>query len=247
MIITKKALARRMFLRGLGAAVALPLLDAMVPAATLLARTPARGPVRFGAIYLPNGVAMPSWTPAAEGSAFEITPILKPLEPDDPRYIAFYNDAALTSADPIASLARTIEWSPLESKQLFSGFRGTGKSTELRRLRKMRSAGDNTRVVLCNMEEYLNLTTPVDISDFLVSVAGAFSDELQRDRDARDPALGHRARAGRSHRRSRLIRIHCAPNPWASGGPLMPCPGGGRFSGPTPAAGTRTDRRSNRI
>ncbi|MCG8419244.1 MAG: hypothetical protein MJE77_15020 [Proteobacteria bacterium] len=115
----------------------------------------------------------------------------QPLEPDDPRYIAFYNDAALTSADPIASLARTIEWSPLESKQLFSGFRGTGKSTELRRLRKMLSAGDNTRVVLCNMEEYLNLTTPVDISDFLVSVAGAFSDELQRDRDLLGEDMQH--------------------------------------------------------
>jgi hypothetical protein len=107
----------------------------------------------------------------------------QPLEPDDPRYIHLYEDESLTSADPIAALAKTIEWNPIESKQLFSGFRGTGKSTELRRLRSILSKSPATKVVLCNMEEYLNLTTPVDISDFLVSVAGAFSDELHRDPD----------------------------------------------------------------
>jgi hypothetical protein len=105
----------------------------------------------------------------------------QPLEPDDPRYIHLYEGESLTSGDPIAALAQTIEWNPIESKQLFSGFRGTGKSTELRRLRSMLSKSPATRVVLCDMEEYLNLTTPVDISDFLVSVAGAFSDELRRD------------------------------------------------------------------
>ena len=81
MIITKMALSRRTFLRGAGAALALPLLDAMVPAATLLAQTAANAPTRFSAIYLPNGVAMPAWTPAREGAAFELSPILKPLEP----------------------------------------------------------------------------------------------------------------------------------------------------------------------
>ena len=81
MIITKMALPRRTFLRGLGATLALPFLDAMVPATTVLARTPANAPTRFGALYLPNGIAMPSWTPATEGAGFELTPILKPLEP----------------------------------------------------------------------------------------------------------------------------------------------------------------------
>jgi hypothetical protein len=61
--------------------VALPLLDAMVPAATALAQTPARPIHRFQAIYAPNGMAMPFWTPAAEGPGFELTPILTPLAP----------------------------------------------------------------------------------------------------------------------------------------------------------------------
>jgi hypothetical protein len=81
MIITKMALARRTFLRGLGTTLALPLLDAMVPASTLLANTPAKAPTRFGALYLPNGIAMPAWTPATEGAGFEFSQILKPLEP----------------------------------------------------------------------------------------------------------------------------------------------------------------------
>jgi hypothetical protein len=101
----------------------------------------------------------------------------EPLEPDDPKYIDFYEAGELAAADPIQALATTIEWSG-ESKQLFSGFRGTGKSTELRRLRKKLQAHGNTKVVLCDMEDYLNLTTPVDISDFLISAAGAFSDAL---------------------------------------------------------------------
>ncbi len=81
MMITKRALPRRTVLRGLGAAVALPLLDAMVPAATLLAQTAARPVHRFQGIYAPNGMAMPYWTPATEGTGFALTPILRPLGP----------------------------------------------------------------------------------------------------------------------------------------------------------------------
>src|SRR5579864_9693198 len=81
MIVTKKAIDRRTVLRGLGVSVALPLLDAMVPALTAFQRTAARPVNRFGAVYVPNGMMMRQWTPEAEGSAFEFTPILKPLEP----------------------------------------------------------------------------------------------------------------------------------------------------------------------
>ena len=81
MTITKRALPRRSVLRGLGATVALPLLDAMVPAATALAQTAAHPVTRFQAIYVPNGMAMPYWTPAAEGTGFALTPILAPLAP----------------------------------------------------------------------------------------------------------------------------------------------------------------------
>jgi Protein of unknown function (DUF1552) len=81
MFITKKHLPRRTFLRGMGATVALPLLDAMVPARTLLAKTAASPASRLGFVYLPHGAIMDKWTPATEGAGFEFSPILKPLEP----------------------------------------------------------------------------------------------------------------------------------------------------------------------
>jgi len=81
MMIAKKAIPRRTLLRGLGATLALPLLDSMVPAMTALARTPAKAINRFGVVYVPNGMIMPSWTPTAEGAGFEITPTLAPLAP----------------------------------------------------------------------------------------------------------------------------------------------------------------------
>ena len=80
MMITKKAIPRRTILRGLGAAVALPLLDAMVPAASALANTPAAPKPRFGFIYAPHGSIMSQWTPPQEGTGVELSPILKPLE-----------------------------------------------------------------------------------------------------------------------------------------------------------------------
>src|SRR5688500_8096671 len=81
MIITRKAIPRRTMLRGLGATLALPLLDGMVPALTALQRT-AAGPVtRFGVMYIVNGMVMQKWTPAAEGAAFEFTPTLSALAP----------------------------------------------------------------------------------------------------------------------------------------------------------------------
>jgi hypothetical protein len=81
MIITRKAIPRRMMLRGIGASLALPLLDGMVPALTALAQTPARPINRFGVIYIVNGMIMKDWTPAAEGAAYELTPTLGALAP----------------------------------------------------------------------------------------------------------------------------------------------------------------------
>ena len=81
MMITKKAIPRRTALRGIGAALALPLLDGMVPALSALSTTAAKPVVRFGAVYVPNGMVMQNWTPAADGTAFEITPTLQPLAP----------------------------------------------------------------------------------------------------------------------------------------------------------------------
>lgn len=80
MIVTKKHLPRRTFLRGLGTTLALPLLDSMVPA--LSAYNSAAKPVlRLGFVYHATGMIMDRWTPTAEGSAFEFTPTMKPLEP----------------------------------------------------------------------------------------------------------------------------------------------------------------------
>ena len=81
MLITKQALPRRTFLRGAGAALALPLLDAMVPAASALSRTAASPVPRLGFIYFPNGANMFEWACKGEGAAFELSPTLAPLAP----------------------------------------------------------------------------------------------------------------------------------------------------------------------
>lgn len=81
MILTKRALPRRTFLRGVGATVALPLLDAMVPAFTPIVKTAAKPVQRLGFAYIPNGAVMSKWTPVGEGNSFEFSPILSPLEP----------------------------------------------------------------------------------------------------------------------------------------------------------------------
>jgi hypothetical protein len=81
MIITKKAISRRTVLRGVGATVALPLLDAMVPALTASQNTPAKPVRRLGVVYHPNGVVYENWLPKGIGREFELSPVLSPLEP----------------------------------------------------------------------------------------------------------------------------------------------------------------------
>jgi hypothetical protein len=80
MFISKKSLSRRTMLRGMGATLALPFLDAMVPAATALAKTAARPAPRFGAVFVPMGERPSHWTPSTTGAGFEFSPILKPIE-----------------------------------------------------------------------------------------------------------------------------------------------------------------------
>src|ERR1700680_5213456 len=85
MFITKMSLPRRRFLRGMGTALSLPLLDAMVPAMSAMATTPAKPVRRLGFIYLPNGVAMNFkgvnyWKPIGEGTGFQTSTILTPLD-----------------------------------------------------------------------------------------------------------------------------------------------------------------------
>src|SRR4029453_10862940 len=79
MIITKMHLPRRTVLRGLGVTMALPLLDAMVPALTALADTAAAPVRRFGVFYVPNGMSMPYWFPKTEGPLNTLPPTLQSL------------------------------------------------------------------------------------------------------------------------------------------------------------------------
>jgi hypothetical protein len=81
MIITKKALPRRTFLRGMGASLALPLLDAMVPSMTALAATAAAPVRRLGFVYIPMGCDISRWTPRGDGKLTELSPILQSLAP----------------------------------------------------------------------------------------------------------------------------------------------------------------------
>jgi len=81
MFLSSKSLPRRTLLRGLGATLALPFLDAMVPAFSLRGRAAARPVHRFQTFYVPNGMAMEHWLPKGEGEAFALSPILEPLQP----------------------------------------------------------------------------------------------------------------------------------------------------------------------
>ena len=103
MIVTKKTIGRRTVLRGIGASLALPLLDSMVPAFTPLVRTAAKPITRLGVVYVPMGAVMDKWTPATEGLSYEMTPILQPLAPVRDRLMI------LTNLDNAPAVARTGE------------------------------------------------------------------------------------------------------------------------------------------
>jgi uncharacterized protein DUF1552 len=105
MFVTKRSIPRRTFLRGVGVGVALPLLDAMVPAFTAIAQTAAKPQLRVGFVYIPHGVIMREWTPAAAGAGFEFTPILKPLERFRDRAVVVSNlsRAEVTSNHAVSS------------------------------------------------------------------------------------------------------------------------------------------------
>ena len=114
MFLTKKALPRRTFLRGVGAVIGLPLLDAMVPAAMALAATPANTPRRFGFMYVPHGADMASWTPTTAGTGFALSPTLDVLERHKQSMVVV-NKAAFNALDKAARDAVTAEAKKAES------------------------------------------------------------------------------------------------------------------------------------
>jgi hypothetical protein len=99
MIMTKKALPRRRFLRGMGVTLALPLLDAMVPAATPLAKTPANPVRRLGFVFMPMGSDITRWTPPGQKTLDELSPILSSLGPVK-EYVTVITNLELQNAYP---------------------------------------------------------------------------------------------------------------------------------------------------
>jgi hypothetical protein len=109
MFITKKHLSRRALLQGAGVSIALPLLDAMIPAATALANTAAKPTPRMGFIYFPHGAVMQRWSPTATGKDFELMQILKPLQAyrDQLTIVSGLRNKAGESPSPHAIIAGT--------------------------------------------------------------------------------------------------------------------------------------------
>lgn len=101
---------------------------------------------------------------------------LESLKPGDPRYQPVYALAA--SEDPVELLHTAIDWEPIASMQMFSGFRGSGKTTELFRLKKKLEA-QNYLVLYVNALEYVPVAEPVDITQLLIVIAGAFGEALK--------------------------------------------------------------------
>ena len=124
MIVMKQCLPRRTLLRGLAASIGLPLLDGMLPAFAAIQTSVARPRRRLSVVYLPNGIRMEHWTPATEGAAFELSPILKPVAPFRDRiaivtglkngapHYAVHGAAStrfLTTMPPVASTGSVVE------------------------------------------------------------------------------------------------------------------------------------------
>src|SRR6266849_5467213 len=109
MFLSKKYIPRRTFLRGAGTMLALPLLDAMVPARTLLAQTAASPRTRFTGIFVPHGMAPGYWLPAKEGARFELPMILSPLEPFRDRTVVL-SGLWSKSAEPPPGVTGADHW-----------------------------------------------------------------------------------------------------------------------------------------
>lgn len=117
------------------------------------------------------------------------------IEQDDPRYVPLREGG---SHDPVKLMVYPIQSMQTESVQLFSGYRGSGKTTELKRCeRKLTELGYH--VVFIDLEDYFNLATPIDVTDFLIGLAAAFGEKLKADellgKDATHESYWERAAA----------------------------------------------------
>src|SRR5689334_12443871 len=105
MFVTRKHLTRRTVLRGLGATLGLPLLDAMIPARTALAQTAAKATPHVGFIYFPHGAVMNRWTPTSQGEIGELGDILKPLDKYKAKTTVFSNIDSQAPIGPVHALS----------------------------------------------------------------------------------------------------------------------------------------------
>ena len=109
MFLSKRHIPRRAFLRGAGIAVALPLLDSMVPAQTAVSRTAATPKTRFTGIFVPHGMAPGYWVPKATGAGFEFPMIMSPLEPFR-EHVTILSGLHCTSAEPPPNTTGSDHW-----------------------------------------------------------------------------------------------------------------------------------------
>ncbi|MFH1465010.1 MAG: hypothetical protein ABIO70_11555 [Pseudomonadota bacterium] len=100
---------------------------------------------------------------------------------DRARYVSIYDREDLRELDPVDRLYQNITWSPHGSAVLFSGYRGSGKSTELSRLKHRLEEHAGAVVVYCDMTEFINMDAPPDVPDLLLATAGAFAEVVERD------------------------------------------------------------------
>jgi len=130
MFLTKKHLSRRTVLKGAGAVIALPLLDAMIPAGTALANTAAAVKPRLVYIYFPHGAVQKFWTPEGTGKDFKFSPILKPLEGmrDYVTVVTNLRNKPAESSDPHGIIEAS--WLTCLSPQVHADFPNAGVSID---------------------------------------------------------------------------------------------------------------------
>ena len=110
-----------------------------------------------------------------------------PLEPDDPYYVEILQ--ATPEKDPVLMLWQRLDWSESESVNLLTGFRGNGKSTELRRLKRLLTERSGACVFLVDMTDFLLMTKPLELSDFVLSLMTALGQAVERESGLK--ALAH--------------------------------------------------------
>ena len=202
MMVVKKSIGRRTVLRGLGVTLALPLLDSMVPALVAVRRTAGAPLKRFGAIYVPNGIMMKNWTPAAEGTGVELSAILKPLEAyrDRMQILSGLCSNHIPSGAHAGASTKYLTGMPgVQGTQLRAGVsvdqlaaREMGKHTQLASLEVSLEASDSTTVcsvgyscVYTNTISWHNATTPLP----MVHDPRAVFERLFGDSESTDPAV----------------------------------------------------------